>query len=91
MSVSKFESSPIFEHHPPEIKKELVATMDVVSKLEPWSLFLYARSRLIKEMATELRSFPEIARLLSCDPLQVQMIFEGTNPEEHGSIIPKLE
>lgn len=48
-----------------------------------WARFLRERHLLIREWASEGKSFGEIARLLSMDPVQVQLICLTPIPESH--------
>jgi len=52
----------------------------------PWSDFLRARRRAIRWLRSSeenILSFAEIARILSCDPLQIELI-AYIDPEETG-------
>jgi hypothetical protein len=53
-----------------------------VSELKyPWAEFLEARAKMIAYWRAEGETWDRIARFLSCDPVQAQLIWMGTHEE----------
>jgi hypothetical protein len=87
---SKFDDCPEFKHLDPVRKQELIEINESLDQLHPWSLFLYARAKMIKEGVERGEDFYQISNQLSCDPEQVRRIYDsrhGPGGEIVGRII----